>query len=491
MQTFISRGPRSWAKIGAGLLALGFLFTGAAPAAVADTGGDGVEIDVTIPGTSDSGLGSEDLDIEDAQFTWGINPESNSGAFFGGCNFLMAGQAGDVGSSKVWSNAEGKDMYSTKDGNVSLRKLNAQGNWTTPTWDTKCLDPHGRRVLSSDPAANHTETEVVIDGGEGQYDASAGELTIQWEGTFSVVYYGGMTYWWATDPVLELRENSAGELVGEVTAQASGYGADMFDTTKWVELGESTITLATFGEKSSKATSAELVSEKGDLIGFQGRPDYEGVAINVEAGGPSGAQNRTLANWGSFPQDFIDFQVETGQAAYWYTSGGLRDLAKPPSVLTVSFDSSRLVGAGSTNRPPAVPDEIVQPGQGGEGLTGPGGSTTGTGTIGPPTTILGGASGGSYQPLDLEALLAALSQEHGVPADAADLAALQTRYGQALEAQEIDWLGTGLIPEGVRDFFNQHREPFLYSLAGLLGLGALTYLAFHRGWLVLPWTNKT
>lgn len=489
MQIFISRGPWAWSRTGAGILVVGALFGMVAPVAVAD---DSVEIDVTIPGANDSGLGSEDLDIEDAQFTWGINPESNSGAFFGGCNFLMAGQAGDVGGSKVWSNAEGEEMYSTQVGNVSLRKLNAQGEWTTPSWDTKCLDPHGRRVLSSDPATNHTETEVVIDGGEGHYDASEGELTIQWEGTFSVVYYGGMTYWWATDPVLELSENSSGELVGEVTATASGYGADMFDTSKWVTLGETTITLATFGEKSSKKTFANLVSDDGDLIGFQGRPDYEGVAINTTAGGPSGEQNRSLENWGSFPQDFIDFQVETGQAAYWYTSGGLRDLAKPPSVMTVSFDSSRLVDEGATNRPPAVPDEISQPTQQGEGLTGTGnlGAVSPSGSAAMPT-LLGGAGGTNYQPLDLEALLAALAQEHAVPADEADLAAVQTRYGQALEAQDIDWLGAGLIPEGVRDFFNRHREPFLYSLAGLMGLGALTFLAFQRGWLVLPWNNKT
>jgi hypothetical protein len=67
-------------------------------------------------------------------------------------------------------------------------------------------------------------------------------------------------------------------------------------------------------------------------------PDYLGVTVNVGATGT--AQATSGANWGSFPQSFVEFQQLTGQSSYWYSSGGARDAAKPAAPLTVSLTTA-------------------------------------------------------------------------------------------------------------------------------------------------------
>ncbi len=256
--------------------------------------------------------------IDDATFTWGLNGEQGAGAYFGGCNFLSAGTAGDTGSSRVWSQADG--FYSTQSGNVTVEKPDAADNWAQPTWSTKCQDPNGTAV-SAGSVTSLTKNRIVFSSGTGTVDPEANTATISWSGSFTSVFYGGLTYWSATDPTLTVEADGT----ATVTATASGYGASMEDPTKWEALPSETITLANL--------TGVTVTETG----FTVTPDYLGVAVTSSTTAQPAKDSTNEAYWGAFPQDFVDFQIATGQSSYWYTSGGSRDRAKPTTALAVSY----------------------------------------------------------------------------------------------------------------------------------------------------------
>lgn len=258
--------------------------------------------------------------VTDAVFEWGFNKEAGGGAFFGGCNFLSAGIAGDTGASRPWTQADG--FYQASAGNVSILKDGPNGTRIAPTWATKCQDGSGTAV-SAGNTASATNNTVKITGGAGER-AADGSLEVAWDGDFSVVFYGGMTYWTASDPKLAL--DAAGN--GQLTATASGYGADMNDTSKWVRLDPREIVLADI--------SGGSVTDTGVTV----TPDYLGVTVTT-VGTP---QATGTATSGSFPQSFIDFQNLTGQSSYWYSSGGSRDAAKPATPVSVSYTVAPVAG---------------------------------------------------------------------------------------------------------------------------------------------------
>lgn len=295
----------------AGLALAVALELAAAPAAAA--GPD--DIVVTVPGTGDAG---SDGEITDAQLRWGLNAEAGGGAFAGGCNFLSAGAAGDAGGSRVWR--EGDALYRAQDANVRIEKPTAAGGWTTASWSTKCQDPTGAPVSVSS-TASASGNQVVIDGGTGT--RRDGAVEISWSGSFTVVFYGGMTYWSVSDPRLTLDASGDGRLVGT----ASGYGTSMDDTTTWNPIAPQAVVLA-------EIRSADVTG----VGGFTVTPQYLGVTTT--GGGQVARSAATSAFWGSFPQSFIDFHRQTGQQGYWLTTGGVRDAAKPASPLTVSYSAA-------------------------------------------------------------------------------------------------------------------------------------------------------
>jgi hypothetical protein len=324
-------------------------------------GGDEENGDETGDGSSSDG----------AVFRWGMNREAGSGAYFGGCNFITAGEAPDTGMSKVWTD---KSFYKTKAGNVSVRKPNASGDWVDATWDNKCLDRNGK-TLSTNGKDQWSEQQVVITGGE--RTTSGDGVKIQWKGSFSVVFYGGMTYWFAKDPVLELDGNGN----GTVTAEASGYGAAMYDSSKWDKLSSTTITLANVkGVDVDKAESDGGFTVTPEYLGVKysgtgGEEDSGGNDVGGAGGNPNKQAPRTAENedyWGAFPSDFLDFQNETGQFSYWFSSDGARDPYKPTVPMTVGYSedydttagdySGEEAAGGSGGAPQATnPDAGAQP----------------------------------------------------------------------------------------------------------------------------------
>lgn len=270
-----------------------------------------VSIGVSVPSATESG-------ITNAQLRWGLNRESSSGAFFGGCNFLSAGRAADAGSARVWSAGDG--LYSATSGAVTIIKATSAGGWGRASFESRCLDPQGTPVSVNSTTVS-SQSQVMIDGGRGNRTAEGG-VRITWAGSFTVVFYGGLTYWSASDPVLTL--DAAGN--GQLIASASGYGTSMEDVTKWVPLAPRPIVLA---EIRGAAVAGG---------GFSTIPAYLGVTTNGVGQVPLSAQNG--AYWGAFPQSFVDFQTLTGQTGYWLSTGGQRDLAKPATSLTVNFDAT-------------------------------------------------------------------------------------------------------------------------------------------------------
>ena len=261
-----------------------------------------------------------EVNVSDAVFSWGINAESGAGAYYpGSCNFLSAGVSGDAGKADVWSkeDAEAKKLFSPEEGNVKILRPTADGGTQPITWDNKCQTPEGERVNTyNGETAKRSGNFVEISGGKGTIDPETKSGTIEWEGSFTVVYYSGFTYWSVSNPKLEVKNGK-----GKITGTFSGYGADMADLSKWEKLKPVEGTIADFGNNK-----VEL-----DENGFTVTPDYEGV----DSGQPD--QNKEKDGWGSFPKSWVDFNVLTGQAQYWYSSGGAADPRKKPTALTVKY----------------------------------------------------------------------------------------------------------------------------------------------------------
>ncbi|MCS5716097.1 hypothetical protein NVV95_16245 [Herbiconiux sp. CPCC 205716] len=297
--------------LGAGMLA--GAGAGASASAATEPGGDDRPITVTVPeGGSGGGV------VANAQLRWGLSREASSGSFAGGCNFLSAGAAGDAGGARVWTEADG--LYAARSGSVRIEKLSASGTWRTADFASRCLDPNGVPVSAGSLTAS-TSSQVVLDGGVGQVGVDG--ATIRWTGSFTVAFYGGMTYWTATDPELTIGADGSGRLV----ATLGGYATSMDDLTEWEPLPAREVVLA-------ELNGVDL----GAAGGFTAQPEYLGVD-----GGDPAQVARTAVNeayWGSFPSSFVDFQASTGQASYWFSSGGQRDPAKPATPLIVNYDAT-------------------------------------------------------------------------------------------------------------------------------------------------------
>lgn len=261
--------------------------------------------------------------VDDVTFDWGINNESTGGAYFGACNFLSAGVAGDSGSSRVWGAGDG--LYKSSDGNTTIVRPNAdRTGLVQPSFADKCKTPEGVSVAgktNAQAAGNHTESRVQISGGTGTVDVAAKTAAIQWTGSFTVAYYGGMTYWSASDPKLVV--NSDG--TGTVTASLSGYAADMDNPDVWNRLQPRDVVIA------------DLKNVAVTPTGITVTPEYLGVAIPSDVAGRNAQAVKTSANeswWGAFPGDFVRFQQLTGQSSYWFTTDGPATSIQPRKATT-------------------------------------------------------------------------------------------------------------------------------------------------------------
>lgn len=298
--------------------------------------------------------------VDDAQLRWGINNESNNAAFAPGTfNLLSAGELANPGEGgktlrsadggATWNNGK-RAGWSAKSGKVRLEKRRSDGSYTAATYAGTSTDAAGNRLTTS--GRTFSDHQVVIDGGTGEVDPVAGTATVRWKGSFTVLYYSGMTFFYVADPVLSITKDRA-QLLGTV----SGYATDMDDMTKWVKVAGQQVVLADL------PTAGLVLPGEG---GFSITPAYRGVAYNAPGDGVS--QVRSGDDWGAFPASFLAAMQRLGSAAYWYSSGGSADAHKVALPLTVSYSASEPVKppvkptpTGSADDPDDDPTQSVAP----------------------------------------------------------------------------------------------------------------------------------
>ncbi|WP_182377402.1 Ig-like domain-containing protein [Nocardioides sp. WS12] len=272
-----------------------------------------------------------EVSVDDAVFRWGINTEASSAAFAPGhWNLASAGKVGNPGAGgqrlnsaddgATWSPNATAAGWTNQSGNVTIEDLQTGGTYAPTTFLGTRANTEGVNGTTSNGISG--ETQLVFRNGTGTVDAAANTASIQWDGDASILYYSGLTFFYLSDPELTV----AADGTGEVTATVDGYATSQADPTQWNDLAEQEVTLAT------------LTGVDVEQLGFTSTPDYLGVAYDA----PEGAtpQSQVNANWGAFPQDFVDFQQLTGGSSYWYSSGSSADVRKPTLPLQVSYDAT-------------------------------------------------------------------------------------------------------------------------------------------------------
>jgi putative cell wall-binding protein len=257
---------------------------------------------------------ADSFPVADAQFRWGFSNEANNKGYAPGTyNLFSAGKLPSTGPNTSVTAA----TWSASNGNVSIEKQQADGSYAAATFAGLSTQPDGSPIPNptSGKFSNH---QVVVGNGTGTVDPANQDAEITWDGDFTVAFYSGLTFFYVSDPTLDVDNG-----IGTVTATLGGYKASMTDPTLWEPIADTVVTLADLGDVE--------VSETG----FTTTPDYAGVEVTTPE--TATAQNRTGPDWGAFPQSFVDFQQLTGQSSYWYSSGGGTDANKPALPITVSY----------------------------------------------------------------------------------------------------------------------------------------------------------
>lgn len=261
------------------------------------------------------------ITLDDAEFRWGINFESGTIAPAPKTkNFLSAGDVSGGLTGGMTTLPQGD--WKGQDGNVVIEKRDSDGNVTRATEADIHKDRDGAELKRNN---QYNGFEAVFTGGQGEIDPQSGTGTIEWDGTITVLFYSGYTYFTISDPVLEVKASSA-----TVTGTLKAHKTDMNNMDLWEELDPEEVTLAEL-DRDDVELSADL--------GFAATPKYFGVRYTPKL--PELPEQVTSDQYfGSFPSDFVDYVAEAGSGPYWYSSGGAADRRKNPFPLSVCWDAS-------------------------------------------------------------------------------------------------------------------------------------------------------
>ncbi|WP_110241686.1 hypothetical protein [Nocardioides gilvus] len=289
----------------------------AVPAVVAQTG-------TPAPSPSEAPQESGVRRVDDAVFAWSISQQSNAQSHNPLTNnFLSAGAAdpgrgGMVLSSRRWS---------AQTDHVEIQKVDAAGTWRQATWEGLGTDANGTPIGLYGPFSGH---RVRITHGSGTLDPGNDDATVQWRGTFTVVYYGGNTVFTLTDPKLTVTGG-----VGRLTATGGGWASDRFDPTVWEAVEPREVPVVELRDVDVTETGLEVT------------PGYRGVPVT----GPE-SQVRSGADWGSFPQEFVSFLEPMGASQFWYSTGLQSDWTKLPQPIAVGWQGAEPESPRSTTPAP-------------------------------------------------------------------------------------------------------------------------------------------
>lgn len=271
--------------------------------------------------------------VTGAQLRWGVSNEANNRAFAPGTyNFFSAGIVPDPGRGGTTIT---QTSWRASDGNVRVEKQQGDGSYALATWGGLSTTPQGATIPSptSGQFSNH---QVVLDAGTGTVDPASGFATIAWKGSFTVLFYSGMSFFTVTDPTLTVTPERA-----QLTATAGGFASDMEDQSTWSPLPPTPVVLADLPRAEVDLAGAD---------GFASTPAYLGVGWQP----PAGQSAQVGGPWrGAFPASFLDFLSTAGSAGYWYSTGGSTDAYKPALPLTVSWAGAAIAAPSSS--PTATP----------------------------------------------------------------------------------------------------------------------------------------
>ena len=305
-------------------------------------------------------------------------------------------------------------------------------------------------------AGRTTGAEVVLTGGTGTREAD-GSVRIRWDGTFTVVFYGGLVYWWVTDPELRLDADGNGALTGTL----GGYGTDQQDMTRWEPLPATRAQLVTFTGRR-----LDPDSRGGHLV-----PDYCGERVDVGDRVPQLRENPPGSCWGAFPQSFVNFHQLVGEPEFWYSTG-TRDEIKTPANVSVSFDAAESVGSAG----PAVAGAAAR-----HRYERRRGRRRDTACAGPAPT------GGQTPPRAARTAGTRRRRQHrpGAP----PRAPIPPTSFLPVAAATLDAAGADLIPEGLIPGGATGRRLAILTTV-LLVAASVAILGFRQGWLVLPFRRR-
>lgn len=256
---------------------------------------------------------ADEVELTEAVLRWGLNNEANNRSPQGRMNFLSAGQIPKPADGELRETG-----WSQSAGLVSIEKWNGK-TYQPATWAGLSTDAGGKPI-SGFMSGSYTGHQTVFRGGQGTVDRDAGTAHIEWQGSASIVFYGGMVFFHLADPVLDVTASGA-----TLTGTVSGYGSTIDAPDVSFPVAPRQVTLADFGP----ITLGEL--------GFTATPKYDGVRVVAD-----GSQRTN-----SFPQSFVTAMELFGTSPFWYDSGGSLDLAKHPLPVTVNF-----TGTGPAQAPP-------------------------------------------------------------------------------------------------------------------------------------------
>lgn len=276
--------------------------------------------------------------VRDAVLRWGVSDESNNAAHEPGShNFFSAGAVVPPLGLHLR-----ESQWRAADGDVAVEKWDGS-RWRPATW-TGLRTTSGGVPITDPSAGTFSNHQVVLSGGTGELDRTAGTASIAWRGSFTVVYYAGRSFFQVADPALEVRGGR-----GTLTGTVSGYASSREDPTVREPVAPRRVVLADLGAVDLAAGS-----------GFTARPAYDGVRVQ-------GTSQRTdVPHAGSFPQSFVDYMERLGTGAFWYSSGSATDPFKRALPVTVSYDASTPVVVPVPPTAPTTPvetpvNEVRQP----------------------------------------------------------------------------------------------------------------------------------
>ena len=269
--------------------------------------------------------GDETIELTGAEFRWGMMNEANNAAHAPGTwNFFSAGKIPDPGKGNTAMKREDWDQSS---GSVEIQKWDGSA-YKDATWDGLSTDSDGEKITSAG-SGRYSNHQFVFSGGKGTAAKDGSAAHIEWEGAVSVVFYSGYTFFYLSDPVLDVADGN-----GKITATLSGFGGDREDPDAWEPIEPREVTIADLPGLTLT-----------DSDGFTATPAYDDVKVSTAS----------CPNTGSFPKSFIDFQEDLGTAAFWCKSGSSTDTAKKALPVAVSFDASRPITPPTPGPPTPTP----------------------------------------------------------------------------------------------------------------------------------------